>query len=133
MDVEVDIETAERPYISVHCKNQWTTSSPCVVVVGGGGGGLFVVGGGGGGGRLIVVVDVGGGGGGGGLFVVVGGGGGGGRLIVVVDVIGGGGGLLPGLGAGPEQISPLGQHPMTPLLPKTQYVLQQDLLQTNET
>jgi hypothetical protein len=47
-----------------------------------------------------------GGGGGGGLFV--GGGGGGGFLIVVGSPI------------GPEQIFPLGQHPMTPLLPITQ-------------
>ena len=49
VDVDVNIGAIES-YISVHCKNQWITSSRSAVVVGGGGGGggggLFVGGGG---------------------------------------------------------------------------------------
>ena len=105
VDVDVDIGAAIKSFISVHCKNQGIRSSRSVIVVGGGGGGAFVVGGGGGGGLFVV------GGGGGGLIVVGDGGGGGGLLIVV------------GGPTGPEQSSPLGQHPMTPLVPTTQYVL----------
>jgi hypothetical protein len=60
------------------------------------------------------------------VCIVVGGGitvvGGGGSLIVCVDVDGGKL-IVVGPAAGPEQSSPSGQHPIIPLLARTQYVL----------
>ena len=61
------------------------------------------------------------------IGVVVGGG--------SAGVVGGGGGslIVVGLPAGPEQTSPMGQHPMTLLLPSVHTVLHPHILQTIET
>ena len=55
------------------------------------------------------------------------------RCAIVVGGGGGGGGIVLGSPTGPEQIFPLGQHPMIPLLAITQYNLKQDRLQTIDT
>ena len=104
------------------------TNSQFIVDCDGTGGTIVCVGGG-----TELKVGVGGGAelkdgvGDGSVLIVVGGG--------STGVVGGGGGslIVVGLPAGPEQTSPMGQHPMTLLLASVHTVLHPHILQTIET